>query len=160
MVEQRTAPADLDRIFHALADPTRRGILAMVASGERTVGELADPFPTSFAAVSKHVKVLEAAGLVRRRWVGREARLTLEPARLASADAWLEHYRVFWERRLDALERMVGEPSGERPDRTPRAPANPTPSGDPTTPLETSSDASDAADAAHARGPRARKETP
>lgn len=106
---------ELDRVFHALADPTRRTILAMVSEGERSVSQLAAPFDTTLAAVSKHVKVLEAAGLLTRRWVGREARLGLEPARLASASDWLEHYRRFWMGRFDALERMVAdhEPGAE-----------------------------------------------
>jgi len=115
MVERSAAPETLDRIFHALSDPTRRRILDMVTTREHSVGELARPFDMSLAAVSKHVKVLEGAGLVHRRRLGRAARLRLNPPALETASAWLEHYRAFWERRLDALERLVLEEEPERP---------------------------------------------
>jgi DNA-binding transcriptional ArsR family regulator len=107
MVESQ-AP-QLDRIFRALGDQTRRAILAMVAERERSVTELAQPFEMSLAAVSKHLKTLEAAGLVERRWIGREARCRLRPDALMTADAWLAHYRKFWTERLDALERFLRE---------------------------------------------------
>jgi DNA-binding transcriptional ArsR family regulator len=103
------SPAGLDRVFRALGDPTRRAILSMVAERERSVTELASPFEMSLAAVSKHVKTLEAAGLVERRWIGREARCRLRPDALRSADEWLAHYRKFWSARLDALERVLRE---------------------------------------------------
>jgi DNA-binding transcriptional ArsR family regulator len=101
MVEDR-APA-LDGVFHALADPTRRAMLRRLAGGERSVGELAEPFAMTFAAASKHVKVLEQAGLVRRQVRGRRHVCRLETAPLATADAWLEFYRGFWRGRLDDL---------------------------------------------------------
>lgn len=107
MVESR-AP-ELDRIFRALGDPTRRAILGMVADRERSVTELAGPFEMSLAAVSKHLKTLEAAGLVERRWVGREARCRLRRDALMTADAWLARYRKFWSDRLDALEQFLRE---------------------------------------------------
>jgi DNA-binding transcriptional ArsR family regulator len=98
-------PADtLSATFAALSDPTRRAILAQLADHDATVGELAEPFDISLPAVSKHLKVLERAGLITR---GREAQwrpCRLEPAPLKSVDAWLEEYRVLWERRLDRLE--------------------------------------------------------
>jgi DNA-binding transcriptional ArsR family regulator len=87
----------LDAIFAALADPTRRAILARLASGEASVSELAEPFAMSQAAISKHLKVLESANLISR---GREAQRRprrLEPKPLAEAGAWLEHYRPIWE---------------------------------------------------------------
>ena len=96
----------LDTIFAALADPTRRAILARLASGEAAVTELAEPFAMSQPAISKHLKVLERAGLVSR---GRDAQRRprrLEPKRLREATKWLERYRRLWEgnyRRLDAL---------------------------------------------------------
>jgi DNA-binding transcriptional ArsR family regulator len=101
-----TASDRLDATFAALADPTRRAILARLASGDAHVSELAEPFDMSQPAISKHLKVLERAGLISR---GREAqrrprRLDAKP--LAEATKWLEHYRQFWEgsfRRLDAL---------------------------------------------------------
>ena len=100
------APA-LDQIYGALADPTRRAILGLLATGDENVGGLAGRFPMSFNAVSKHVKVLERAGLVRRRVQGREHVLRLEAGPLREASRWLEHYRTFWDTRLDALEAML-----------------------------------------------------
>jgi DNA-binding transcriptional ArsR family regulator len=93
----------LSTTFAALADPTRRAILARLASGEASVTELAQPFDMSLPAVSKHLKVLENAGLITR---GREAQwrpCRLEPAPLRSVDAWLDEYRQLWEARLDRL---------------------------------------------------------
>jgi DNA-binding transcriptional ArsR family regulator len=94
----------LDQVYGAIADPTRRAILGLLAGGELNVGTLADRFPISFNGVSKHVKVLEAAGLVQRSVRGREHWLRLRPAPLREATRWLEHYREFWKTRLDALE--------------------------------------------------------
>src|SRR5690349_15797915 len=96
----------LDRLsgtLSALADPTRRGILARLATGDATVGELAEPYDMSLAAVSKHLKILEGAGLISR---GREAQYRpchLEAAPLQQVEAWLDDYRRFWDRSLDAL---------------------------------------------------------
>ncbi len=105
MVEQRGAL--LDGVFHALADPTRRAMLRTLASGERNIGELAAPFRMSFAAVSKHVKVLESAGLVSRRVRGRSHICRIEPAPLAAAEKWLQYYARFWTERLDALDALL-----------------------------------------------------
>jgi DNA-binding transcriptional ArsR family regulator len=94
----------LDRTFAALADPTRRDILARLAEGEASVTELAEPFAMSLPAVSKHLKVLERAGLISR---GRRAQwrpCRLEPAGLDEASVWLEEHRRHWEARLDRLE--------------------------------------------------------
>ena len=99
----------LDIVFHALSDATRRGMLASLALGERSVGELAEPYAMSFAGASKHVKVLEEAGLIRREVRGRTHICSLEPGPLASADQWLRHYEQFWTGRLDALERLLRE---------------------------------------------------
>ena len=101
-----TAPV-LDQVYGAIADPTRRAILALLAAGDENVGGLAGRFPMSFNAVSKHVKVLERAGLVRRRVRGREHMLRLQPGPLREASRWLEYYRTFWDARLDALEAML-----------------------------------------------------
>jgi DNA-binding transcriptional ArsR family regulator len=106
----------LNRVYGAIADPTRRAILGMLVGGEVTVGTLADRFPISFNGVSKHVKVLEQAGLVQRRVSGREHWLTLRPAALREASQWLDHYREFWETRLDALEEFLVGPKN-RPTR-------------------------------------------
>ncbi|MFO1123814.1 MAG: metalloregulator ArsR/SmtB family transcription factor [Hyphomicrobiales bacterium] len=97
----------LDTLFHALGDATRRGMLQDLAGGARTVGELARPFAMSLAAASKHVKALEAAGLVRREIRGRTHVCHLEPGPLASAHAWLGFYEGFWTRNLDVLERLL-----------------------------------------------------
>ncbi|MFI5000886.1 MAG: ArsR/SmtB family transcription factor [Reyranellales bacterium] len=104
MVEQRAA---LDRVFGALSDPTRRAMLRRLASGERTVGELAEPFDMSFAAAAKHVKVLEEAGLLSRTVEGRTHRCRIEAGPLGQADRWLAHYQRFWSLRLDDLERAL-----------------------------------------------------
>lgn len=97
----------LDAVFHALADPTRRAMLDHLARGERSVGELAAPFSMSLAGASKHIKVLEGAGLVRRTVRGRTHRCRLEPVRLAEAHGWLTRYERFWNERLDTLEALL-----------------------------------------------------
>ena len=103
------AEARLDRTLAAVADPTRRAILARLAEGEARVTEIAAPFGMSLNAVSKHVKVLEQAGLIRREVRGRDHRLSLDGRPLAEAGAWIERYRGFWEARLDSLERYLRE---------------------------------------------------
>jgi DNA-binding transcriptional ArsR family regulator len=108
----------LNRVYGAIADPTRRAILGMLVGGEVTVGMLAGRFPISFNGVSKHVKVLEQAGLVRRRVSGREHWLRLRPQPLRDASRWLEHYREFWETRLDALEDFLVQDKGETRSKT------------------------------------------
>ena len=100
-------PTELDRVFAALADPTRRSILKALRRRPATITELARPFPVSLNAVSKHVKVLERAGLVRRSVVGREHHCRMDARAFRRATTWLEHYRGFWEARLDALERHL-----------------------------------------------------
>jgi DNA-binding transcriptional ArsR family regulator len=105
MVEQ--SPAQLDALFHALADRTRRAMIARLAEGERSVGDLAQPFQMSLAGASKHVRVLERAGLVRRSVQGRTHICRLEARRLAEADAWLRRYERFWTGRLDALASLL-----------------------------------------------------
>lgn len=104
MVEQR-----LDATFHALSDPTRRGMLANLALGERSIGELAEPYAMSFAGASKHIKVLEGAGLVARRKVGRTQLCTLRAEPMREADAWLKQWETFWNVRLDRLEALIAE---------------------------------------------------
>ena len=97
----------LDTVFHALADPTRRGMLAQLALGETSVGELAEPYKMSLAGASKHVKVLEAAGLVARRKHGRTHLCSLEAKPLEEAERWLRQWERFWNVRLDRLEAMI-----------------------------------------------------
>ena len=98
---------EMDSVFHALAHSARREMLSRLAAGELTVGELAEPLSMSLAAASKHVKVLEAAGLLRRTIDGRRHVCHLEPEPLASATAWLHFYERHWNERLDALEQLV-----------------------------------------------------
>ena len=97
----------LDTVFHALGDPTRRGMLARLALGESSIGELAQPFDMSFAGASKHVKVLEDAGLVARRKEGRTHISTLEAGPLAEAERWLRQWEKFWSARLDRLQALI-----------------------------------------------------
>src|ERR1700751_5925940 len=106
MVEH-SQPARLDSIFSALADPTRRAILRGLARRPATIKEIARPFPVSLNAISKHVMVLERAGLLRRQIRGREHYCWIEPRPLREADAWLQQYRQFWELRLEALEQYL-----------------------------------------------------
>jgi DNA-binding transcriptional ArsR family regulator len=99
--------SQLDSVFHALGDATRRHMLRELAGGERTVSQLAQPFAMSLAAASKHIKALENAGLIRREVRGRTHMCRLEPGPLASADQWLRYYERFWTGRLDALEQLL-----------------------------------------------------
>ncbi len=100
-------PPMLNQVYGAIADPTRRAILGILAEGDINVGDLAERFPISLNGVSKHVKVLERAGLVERTILGREHRLRLNAEPLQEASAWLEHYRAFWNARIEALESFL-----------------------------------------------------
>lgn len=111
MVDRHSAR--LDRVFHALTDPTRRQMLRSLAAGEHTISELAQPFRMSLAAVSKHIKALEHAGLVRRTVQGRTHFCRLDPKPLASAAEWLGFYERFWNERLDTLEALLRHPDKE-----------------------------------------------
>src|SRR5258708_30417303 len=102
MVENR-----LDATFQALSDPTRRGMLANLALGEKSVGELGEPFAMSFAGAAKHVKVLEGAGLIERRKAGRKQICTLKAEPLAEAEHWLRQWEKFWNVRLDRLQALI-----------------------------------------------------
>ena len=118
------SPPDLDCTFHALGDATRRRMLADLVSGERTVGQLAEPFAISLAAASKHIKALEHAGLIRREVRGRTHLCRLDPAPLADAHAWLSFYERFWTGRLAALERLLRlEDAHGSPTPTPKGDA-------------------------------------
>lgn len=103
----------LDATFTALADPTRRGMLASLALGEKSVGELAQPYAMTLAGASKHVGVLERAGLVERRKEGRRQLCRLRAEPLRQADAWLSQWQKFWNTRLDALETVLREDSAK-----------------------------------------------
>jgi len=102
MVEER-----LDITFSALADPTRRGMLASLALGEKSIGELAEPYAMSFAGASKHVKVLEDAGLITRRKAGRTHLISIDAKPLEEAERWLRQWEKFWSVRLDRLQALV-----------------------------------------------------
>lgn len=111
------APDRLSMTFHALSDPTRRAILARLADGPASVNELAAPFSMSLPAVSKHLKVLERAQLIKR---GKEAQwrpCELEAAPLKEADAWIEQYRAMWEERFDRLDAYLQELQGKKPKK-------------------------------------------
>ncbi|MGH3302100.1 MAG: ArsR/SmtB family transcription factor [Streptosporangiaceae bacterium] len=107
----------LSVVFGALADPTRRAIIARLAEGQATVTELAEPFPISLPAISRHLKVLERAGLISRSRSGQWRSSTLEAAPLKEATDWMERYRVFWDASFDRLEahlRQVQNAKGAR----------------------------------------------
>jgi DNA-binding transcriptional ArsR family regulator len=109
------SPSRLDATFAALADPTRRGILARLASGQASVTELARPFAMSQPAISKHLKVLERAGLISRRRDAQRRPRRLEAKPLAQATEWLERYRQFWEGNFQRLDALLDElKTGER----------------------------------------------
>ncbi len=102
----KSSVAQLDSIFHALSDPTRRSILRAVAGREKTVGELARPYRVSLAAVSKHLKVLESASLITREKRGSFQVVRLNAQSLRTAEEWLSYYEQFWNQRLDALQNL------------------------------------------------------
>lgn len=118
--ESADAASRLDAAFNAMADPTRRAILARLAQADARVTEIAADFPVSLNAVSKHIKMLERAELVRRTVNGRDHVLSLNAEAMAGAAEWIEFYRQFWEDRLASLERFVTAPrtsakKGKRP---------------------------------------------
>jgi DNA-binding transcriptional ArsR family regulator len=103
----------LDVTFGALADPTRRAILARLARGEAMVTELAEPFAISLPAISKHLRVLESAGLLQREIDGRVHRCRLAASPMKDAAGWIEQYRAFWETQFDALEKYLQATAGK-----------------------------------------------
>lgn len=103
------ATARLDRVFHALSDPTRRAILARLATSPCTAGELGEPFRISQPSVSRHLRVLERAGVLRRSVQGRHHLFRLEPAPLHDAEAWIARHRQFWENSLGQLDHLLAE---------------------------------------------------
>ncbi len=115
--QERRERDGLDATFAALADPTRRAILARLAAGDAYVGELAEPFAMSLPAISRHLKVLERAGLIARTKAAQWRVCRLDPAPLAAAADWLERYRAFWDERFDGLDALLladGAPDVER----------------------------------------------
>ena len=115
--------ARLDAVFSALADPTRRALLASLAAGDKSIGELAAPFDMSLEAVSKHVRVLERAGLVQRNIRGRTHICRLDARPMHGGLEWIRHYEKFWNRRLDVLDEVLrreDRAAGEHRKRTQR----------------------------------------
>ena len=123
MVELETRR--LSPIFQALSHTTRRLMLRELSSGERTVGQLAEPFAMSLAAVSKHIKVLENAGLIRREVRGREHLCRLDTGPLETAHEWLSFYERFWTARLDILDRLLREDDARKADNASSPEAKP-----------------------------------
>ena len=101
------ASSNLDNVFFALSDGTRRAILSHLTEGSTTIGELARPFAMSSPAISKHMKILEKAGLIERRVSGRQHHCTLATGALKTAEDWINFHRKFWESRLDSLEDLL-----------------------------------------------------
>jgi DNA-binding transcriptional ArsR family regulator len=109
MVQYETATDPLSSVFAALADPTRRAILDRLTSGEASVSELSEPFDMSMPAISKHLKVLERAGLIARSRDAQWRPCHLDPAPLKTAAEWIDHYRRFWEQSFDRLDEYLRE---------------------------------------------------
>ena len=108
-------PPDLDAVFAALADPTRRAILVKLSSGEATVGEISKPFEITQPAISRHLKVLESAGLIRRSAARQTRPAKLNAAPMQAAVAWLEEFRDHWDARLDTLDQLLNDLKKETP---------------------------------------------
>ncbi|HZS41578.1 MAG TPA: metalloregulator ArsR/SmtB family transcription factor [Polyangia bacterium] len=110
--------ASLDRVFHALADPTRRAMVERLIAGPTSVSKLAAPFDVSLSAIGQHVRLLETSGLVRSIKVGRVRTVELVPKTLAAAERWFANHRAIWERRLDRLGALLEEPDQDpKPSR-------------------------------------------
>lgn len=105
----KSGTRELDRIFHALSDATRRSILQRMGDGELTVTQIAEPYDLTLAAISKHLKVLDSANLIERRKVGSYQLIKLNAETLMNARQWLDHYERFWTKRLDMLADMLNE---------------------------------------------------
>lgn len=109
----QSAPPPLDAVFHALADPARRGMLERLTTGPASVSQLAEPLPMSLSAVVQHLAVLEAAGLVRTEKAGRVRTCTLDTAVLTQAEQWINARRISWERAFDSLGQYLAEDGRE-----------------------------------------------
>jgi DNA-binding transcriptional ArsR family regulator len=110
--------SELDRVFRALGDPTRRAVLARLSGGAAAVSELAEPFDMALPSFLQHMRVLEASGLVRSRKSGRIRTYQIRPAPLRAAEGWMSEQRAVWERRLDQLDRYLEDlKSGNSPKR-------------------------------------------
>jgi DNA-binding transcriptional ArsR family regulator len=112
--EAASRAARLDAVFAALADPTRRAIIERLSRGEARVTEIAEPFPMSLNAVSKHIRVLELSGVVERHRKGRDHILSINTRSLDEIDGWIARTRRYWEERLDAMERLLHDLKKDR----------------------------------------------
>jgi DNA-binding transcriptional ArsR family regulator len=110
---------DIDRVFHALGDPTRRSMVARISEGPISVSRLAAPLRVSLAAVVQHLQILEESGLVHTEKAGRVRTCRIEPAGLRAAEQWIGERRSMWERRLDRLRDLLAEPDEEEPSKEP-----------------------------------------
>ena len=117
MTSTPTAPP-LDRVFAALADPTRRALVDRLCDGPASVSELAAPFPMTLAAIVQHLQVLETSGLVHSQKIGRVRTFTITPASLRSAERWIAERRTTWERRFDRLGALLADLDDDEPDTT------------------------------------------
>jgi DNA-binding transcriptional ArsR family regulator len=113
ILKQMLKYQSLDRIFHALADPTRRAMVERLATGRASVSELAEPFAVSLSAIGQHIQLLQESGLVRTSKVGRVRTVELAPDALATAERWFMSHRAQWNRRLDRLGALLAEPDGD-----------------------------------------------
>lgn len=109
--------ADVDPVFHALADPTRRFLVDLLSQGPATVSQLAEPLPISMPAVFQHLKVLENSGLIRSEKVGRVRTCHLEPKMLDTAETWIRARKAMWQRRLDRLDSFLAALPPENPEK-------------------------------------------
>ena len=117
MKETKKESENLDRVFHALADPTRRALLELLVKHGQTITELASPFKMTLAAVSKHIRVLETAGLIVRQVDGRIHRCTADLTSLKSASTFIDKYRRFWESQFDALDEYLKSQSTNKKNK-------------------------------------------
>ncbi|MEE8105082.1 MAG: metalloregulator ArsR/SmtB family transcription factor [Planctomycetota bacterium] len=108
-MKQPGAEVELDRVFGALSDPTRRGMLAQLSEGETNVSALAAPYDVSQPAISKHLRVLERAGLIRRTRRGREHHIKVDPRPIEEARGWIATYAKYWQRQFDAVDEYLQE---------------------------------------------------
>ena len=106
---------DLDLVFSALSDPTRRGIMVALSGGEQNVRQLTDAFDISQPAISRHIKTLATAGLITKEKRGREQLIRVNPQRARQAAAWIQHYTNFWQQHFDEVDRILAQKKGQNP---------------------------------------------
>ncbi|MEL6840566.1 MAG: metalloregulator ArsR/SmtB family transcription factor [Pseudomonadota bacterium] len=107
----------LDRVFAALSDATRRGMMAQLSKGDANVSQLAEPYAMSQPAISKHLKILENAGLIERTKIGRETWVRARPEKAEEAAEWIKHYATFWQQRFDAVDHILNKRRSDPDDK-------------------------------------------